>query len=100
MAVGFGRSGILDCFLILVDARFPLGSRNHREKTLADEVLESFGVTFPLLQFHTVRSRCPSPSKGVHAADGFDTMSSLFLPLLQTTNGKPLLKSHPCIITR
>ncbi|KIM91908.1 hypothetical protein PILCRDRAFT_809902 [Piloderma croceum F 1598] len=79
---------------------FPLGSPDHREKLLVDEVLESFGVTFPLLQFHTVRSRCPSPSKGAHTADGFDIMGSLSLPLLQTTNGKPVLKNHPCIITR
>jgi len=79
---------------------FPLGSPNHREKTLADEVLESFGVTSPLVQFHTVNSRCPNFSKDAHTADGFDTTSALSQPLLQTTNGKPVLKNHPCIITR
>lgn len=99
---------------------FPLGSRNQLEKTLADEALESFGVTTPLLQFHSVHSRCYSADKESHDAvdeqsysddddDDDDESESdnntnigamAGLPSLQKTCGKSVLKYHPYIVTR
>jgi hypothetical protein len=104
--------------------RFPLGADGEPEKTLADKALESFGVTTPLLRFHSVRSQCHSPNKGLREAateenpsddeddddDDDDDWSEPDLdpnlnPLarvvaLERTNGKSVLQYHPYIITR
>jgi hypothetical protein len=87
---------------------------------LADLALESFGVTVPLLQFHGVHSRChnsdnsdkgsdePADEKS-YSDDDEDQEAEIepddnpLLPVLlslEKTNGKPVLKSHPYIITR
>lgn len=87
---------------------------------MADEALESFGVTTPLLQFHSVHSRCYSADKESHDAvdeqsysddddDDDDESESdnntnigamAGLPSLQKTCGKSVLKYHPYIVTR
>ena len=36
---------------------FPLGSPERGDRTLADEALESFGITIPLIEFHKIPSR-------------------------------------------
>lgn len=88
--------------------RFPLGS-GQAEKSLADKAIESFGVTIPLLSFHSVHSWCPSDSIDISSSEPEDDEDeppnqqlddSKNLPLLKTTNGKPLLESHPYVITR
>jgi len=97
---------------------FPLGSFDRSEKTLADEALESFGVTTPLLRFHGVHSWCSSPSKDSHDvaeetypddeedeelrrdSEPDDTANASALVELERTNGKPVLKYHPYVITR
>jgi hypothetical protein len=83
---------------------------------LADEALESFGVTVPLLRFHGVQSWCHSPVDSHEAADEEsysddekdEEVSSRLddnavpnsLDEMQRTNGRPVLKSHPYVITR
>lgn len=103
--------------------RFPLGADGQPQKTLADKVLDSFGVTTPLIRFHSVRSQCYSSDKGSREAateenpsddeeddDEEDDWSEPDLgpnmnPLarvvaLERTNGKSVLQYHPYIITR
>jgi hypothetical protein len=117
--------GVLVRLLINPDSyfRFPLGTHERHRKTLADEALESFGVSTPLLQFHDVPSRCHSSDKGSHEAaqdEGYSNdaddkgdegglgepdndfkMSPLAEILaLEKTNGKSVLKYHPYIVTR
>jgi hypothetical protein len=96
-----------------------LGSSGQPKKNLADEALESFGVTTPLLRFHGVHSRCYSPEKSSHEVadeesyleeeeeaartdpDDNDNVSTLAeIMTLERTNGKSVLKYHPYIITR
>ncbi|KAF5370516.1 hypothetical protein D9615_010329 [Tricholomella constricta] len=106
---------------------FPLGSQDHRNKSLAEQALESFGVSIPLVQFHGVKSRCVESandaSKGSTKPDGIvddddekeeddsdedekptSSPSKPFnvsaLSSLQVTDGKPALKTHPYIVTR
>jgi hypothetical protein len=90
---------------------------------LADEALESFAVTIPLLQFHDVHSRCPSSDKvqrepaeeqgnldddideedgaaWSEPTDNAKLKSLAEIIALQQTNGKPILKYHPYIVTR
>ena len=98
--------------------RFPLGSPNQRQKTLADEALDSFGVTVPLLQFNGIHSRCNNLDKGTAedededsdedsddketSADRSEHAERTFLGVsaLKRTNGLPVLKHHPYVITR
>lgn len=100
--------------------RFPLGSLSRSKKSLADEALESFGVTVPLLRFHGVHSWCHSPGKDSHQAADEESHSDNEedeedLPQLddnananlldetlslEKTNGRPALKSHPYVVTR
>jgi hypothetical protein len=93
--------------------RFPLGSSNQRNKTLADEALESFGVTIPLLQFNGVHSRCNTLDKGTAEDEDEDNDSDdkedeetstnptgHATSALKRTNGLPVLKHHPYVITR
>jgi hypothetical protein len=44
------------------NARFPLGSLDHGERTLVDKAVDLFGFSIPLLEFHEVQSRCPNVS--------------------------------------
>ena len=37
---------------------FPLGSPEQGNRTMADEALESFGISIPLIEFHEVQNRC------------------------------------------
>jgi hypothetical protein len=106
--------------------RFPLGSLGQSKKTLVDKALESFGVTTPLLRFYDVHSRCDnSDDSGNDSNEPADEDSESFsdsddedqetgsepnnllessvpdvLLVLQKTNGKPVLNSHPYIITQ
>jgi hypothetical protein len=102
--------------------RFPLSSLGHPQKTLADEALESFGVTIPLLGFYGVHSQCNSFDEGSHETAGEEsppdededededgevrddddttTITPNRILNLQRTDGKPILKYHPYIITR
>ncbi|KAG6826503.1 hypothetical protein H0H92_015576 [Tricholoma furcatifolium] len=50
-------------FTLPTDLLFPLGSQGiQREKTLADNIIESFAVSVPLLQFHGIQNQCASPT--------------------------------------
>jgi len=40
--------------------RFPLGSPQQGNRTLADEAFESFSISVPLIEFHEIQSRCSS----------------------------------------
>ncbi|KAG6825135.1 hypothetical protein H0H92_004599 [Tricholoma furcatifolium] len=110
---------------------FPLGSQNiQHEKTLADNILESFAVSVPLLQFHGIQNQCASPthddittatiSTTITSSVGKefdleeeDDLSDLapaptsiapgwLTPIasLETTNSKDPGKYHPYIVTR
>ncbi|GLB42810.1 hypothetical protein LshimejAT787_1202590 [Lyophyllum shimeji] len=106
---------------------FPLGSQDLREKSLADKALESFGVSIPLLEFHGVQSRCTAADGNSTAAsvdaneNSYDeeeedeleeeTLAPDPVPSkaakataprssLEKTGGKPVLRSHPYIVTR
>ncbi|KAF9466788.1 hypothetical protein BDZ94DRAFT_137676 [Collybia nuda] len=85
---------------------FPLNSEQS-EKSLADKAIESFGVTIPLLSFHGVHTRCAGDSSDAVPFEEDEEVTNQpplddnsNSPLLVTTNGKPLLKSHPYIVTR
>ena len=87
---------------------------------MADEALESFGVTTPLLQFHGVHSWCHSPGEDSHEVtdeegylddeedeearhkpdDNANASALSEILSLERTNGKPVLKYHPYVITR
>ncbi|KAG6825244.1 hypothetical protein H0H92_004300 [Tricholoma furcatifolium] len=99
---------------------FPLGSQDIHEKTLVDNILESFAVSVPLLQFHGIQSQCASPthddsttatiSDSEEEDDLSETPPSIPTPdidqsfppiaLLETTNGMDPVKYHPYIVTR
>jgi len=103
-------------------SRFPLGSNDLHEKTLADKSLESFGVSVPLVQFHGVQSRCTAGGDNTEAQDNSDDeqeqeedfeeeletpvkpskrpKKASLTPPLDITDGKPVLKNHPYIVTR
>lgn len=50
-------------------SRFPLGSKETGDLTLADQAIEHFGISTNLLEFHPIPSRCGSPSEAdLHAA--------------------------------
>jgi hypothetical protein len=46
------------CVTSFIVLSFPLGSPEHGKRTLADEALESFGFSIPLIQFREIQSRC------------------------------------------
>jgi len=81
----------------MTTTRFPLGSPDLGTKTLTEHVLESFGVSVPLTQFHGIQSRSA-------VDEGFDDkglgVENRHGTSLMTTNGRPLLKAHPYISTR
>ncbi|KAF8063483.1 hypothetical protein FPV67DRAFT_247135 [Lyophyllum atratum] len=85
---------------------FPLGSPDKGEKTVADEAVESFGVTVPLIQFGHINSRCDNEDgeEDPEEQDGEDPPilenSTERGSLLETTEGKAVLESHPYIVTR
>ncbi|KAF7295454.1 Proteophosphoglycan 5 [Mycena indigotica] len=58
---------------------FPLGSQNSARRSLADEALDSFSISVPLLEFHDSASRCPAGSNGEHG---------------------PSVANHPHVVTR
>ncbi|KAG6833303.1 hypothetical protein H0H87_008935 [Tephrocybe sp. NHM501043] len=72
---------------------FPLGS-SKRNKTIADKVLESFGATVPLLQFHNIRKRCENTEDDDSDYDE-DTEVNPY-----KTDGKSPRIHHPYIVTR
>ncbi|KAG6826502.1 hypothetical protein H0H92_015575 [Tricholoma furcatifolium] len=107
---------------------FPLGSHSVQKKTLADEILESFAVSIPLIQFHGIQSQCsftppkhiPVKTSDVH--EGHDDDEEEFAQLakpaasratpktrvtvqghgssLEQTSGEDLSYNHPYIVTR
>ncbi|KAE9389876.1 hypothetical protein BT96DRAFT_1024841 [Gymnopus androsaceus JB14] len=101
---------------------FPLNSQNNAEKNMIDDAIEAFGISEPLIQFHTIRSKCPSiantdddddddedgddvddesgDSPASTTPDANDIMAAFKFNVLQTTIGKPALKAHPYIVTR
>jgi hypothetical protein len=96
---------------------FPLGSPERGDRTLADEALESFGITIPLIEFHEIPSRCSNSSgaentpkedsKAKETAepktlDGDDDNDDLgenekAKSVVQPKKGKP---RHPHVVTR
>ncbi|KAG5634493.1 hypothetical protein H0H81_001765 [Sphagnurus paluster] len=93
---------------VLTVPRFPLASHEVREKNLADEALESFGVSIPLIQFHGAPTQCADKETSDGEPDGKDKSSSPVFAYnsstpgssLQITDGKALLLNHPYIVTR
>jgi hypothetical protein len=93
---------------------------NAHERTMVEEAIDSFGVSIPLLEFNNLHSRCAgavdaqpsdtteSESSGEEEEEEEDKEDSgtggpsrVFRKLgFTTTTGKPLLESHPYIITR
>lgn len=90
---------------------------------MVEEAIDSFGVSIPLLEFHNLHSRCPGADSDAVDAQSSDTPESensddededdeykedkedsgtrsLFKKFGFTTTTKPLLESHPYIITR
>jgi len=96
---------------------FPLGSPDRGNRTMADEALESFGITIPLIEFHEIPSRCSNSSgaentpkedsKAKEAAesktldDGDDNddleENEKAKSITQPKKGKP---RHPHVVTR
>lgn len=83
------------------------------ERTMVEEAIDSFGLSIPLLEFANVHSRCadavdvqPRESDGSDEDEDEDVElkaapSRVFRKFgFTTTTGKPLLESHPYIITR
>ncbi|KAG6825593.1 hypothetical protein H0H92_003163 [Tricholoma furcatifolium] len=104
-------------FTLPTDLLFPLGSQDIHEKTLVDNILESFAVSVPLLHFHGIQSQCASPthddsmtatiSDSEEEDDLSETPPSIptsdidpSFPPLETTNGTDPMKYHPYIVTR
>lgn len=81
---------------------------------MIEEAIDSFGISTPLVQFHPVRSKCPSSDDdddydyaedfdddGESVANATAEPSAVLKPsLLRTNNGKLPLESHPYIVTR
>jgi hypothetical protein len=59
------------CVTSFIVLSSPLGSPEHGNRTLADEALESFGFSIPLIQFREIQSRC-SNSTGEKDSGGGD----------------------------
>src|SRR6202035_4755580 len=96
---------------------FPLGSPERGDRTMADEALESFGITIPLIEFHEIPSRCSNSSGAENTPkedskikevaepktlDGDDDNDDLgenekAKPVTPPKNGKP---RHPHVVTR
>ncbi|KAG6826501.1 hypothetical protein H0H92_015574 [Tricholoma furcatifolium] len=73
---------------------FPLGSTDVRNRTLADEAIDSFGVTVPLLQFHNTPKKCQDTEDDVYLEEKEGE------PVPSTTEFRSPLTHHPYIVTR
>jgi hypothetical protein len=99
--------------------RFPLHSLEKSNKMLADEAVESFGISIPLLEFRSIRSQCPDKfpvtlgnDDGLEEGedeDDIDDGSSNDQAVIKkesgktslvTTDGKSILEFHPYVVTR
>ena len=90
----------------------PPPSSDGYTRTLADEVVDAYGITTPLLSFHEIKSRCqtdgqidvspPPPNSNENENDpqGWKPVIKPKDKIEITTEGKPILGSHPYIITR
>ncbi|THV02601.1 hypothetical protein K435DRAFT_962911 [Dendrothele bispora CBS 962.96] len=89
---------------------FPMGSKYMGEKTITDLALESFAVSVPLVQFHTIPSRCPSVVNDTKSDSGDDFELGVVMDVNGNFNftkiaGKLKLKDaaktekHPHIVT-
>ncbi|KAJ3507413.1 hypothetical protein NLJ89_g6317 [Agrocybe chaxingu] len=97
-------------------------------RSLKDEIIDSFALTIPLLDFHLVNSACPGPSHiredassggtiaaSSHSDDGEEddddaepvpqtktqeTQKNDPARVFRTTKHRPVLESHPYVITK
>lgn len=76
--------------------------------SLEEEIVDSYGTFIPLLTFNNIQSRCRNPIEDDQVEDEtFDEPPTNPLSNLDeskesytSTKGKPVLQSHPYIITR
>jgi len=78
-------------------------------RTLADEVVDAYGIFTPLLFFHEIKSRCQTDEQTEVSPPDVNKKQidpESWKPIKPkgkieiTTDGRPVLKAHPYIITR
>ncbi|KAJ7619340.1 hypothetical protein FB45DRAFT_1095418 [Roridomyces roridus] len=82
---------------------FPLGAADSGPKTIADEALDSFGISMPLLELHAIGSKCPE-SYGTQSDDDDDDEEFSDIAPADMSNivfyPKHAIERHPFVVTR
>lgn len=82
---------------------------------MVDNAIETFGISVPLVEFHNIKSQCVDTQINAdekddddddddyqkkQAADEASLNKVVIKTVLSGTRGKPVLETHPYVITR
>ena len=77
---------------LCLDFRFPLGSPDVGERRIADQALDSFGISIPLIEFREVTSNCSrQQEEKIIVSDGGEANTVVL---------KSSTTKHPLVVTR